>query len=198
MIDPVILRAMQAAGCSTDQILAVVEADAAIEEDRKARKRAGNAERQRRYKAKQGNAGNASATPSDVINGHGSLKEKSPTPPKEIHPPEPPVISSEMTPPAVEIEPEPEELRVEHVMEAYNQLATRLGLPIAEKLTKTRRRQAEARIRENPLENWHRALDAIERSAFLRGENDRGWRADFDFLLQPKSFAKLIEGAYDH
>jgi hypothetical protein len=41
-------------------------------------------------------------------------------------------------------------------------------------------------------------MDALERSAFCRGENDRGWRADFDFLLQPKSFTKLLEGAYDH
>jgi hypothetical protein len=48
------------------------------------------------------------------------------------------------------------------------------------------------------LEEWQRAMDALERSAFCRGENDRGWRADFDFLLQPKSFTKLLEGAYDH
>jgi len=34
-------------------------------------------------------------------------------------------------------------------------------------------------------------------SAFCRGENDRGWRADLDFLCQPKSFNGLIEGKYD-
>ncbi len=198
MIDPAILRAMQAAGCSTDQIIAVVEAGAALEEDRKARKRAGNAERQRRYKAKQSNAGNALAASSRITNGHGSLKETSPTPPKEIHLPEPLVISDEMTSPAAEIDPEPEKLKPEHVVEAWNDLAERRGLPVIRKLTGNRQKQLRTFVRLNTIDEVRTALDAIERSAFLRGENDRGWRADFDFLLQPKSFAKLIEGAYDH
>lgn len=147
-----------------------------------------NAERQARHRAKRsGKSNGVTVTPV--------------TPPNDIsilNPPITPVISDEMTSPAVESETEPEKVTAEHVMEAYNGLADRLGLPKAEKLTKNRRRQAEARIRENPIENWRRAFDAIERSAFLRGENDRGWRADFDFLIQSKSFIKLIEGAYDH
>lgn len=116
--------------------------------------------------------------------------------------PVPPVISNEMTSPAASDEqPEPEEpekLKPEHVIEAWNELAERLGLPVVKKLTTARNRQLASRIRQNTIEDFQTALGAIERSQFLRGENDRGWRADFDFLLQPKSFTKLIEGAYDH
>jgi hypothetical protein len=36
----------------------------------------------------------------------------------------------------------------------------------------------------------------IEKSAFLRGQNDRGWRADIAFVCQASSFAKLFEGGY--
>lgn len=40
-------------------------------------------------------------------------------------------------------------------------------------------------------------MDRVRASPFLRGDNDRGWRASLDFLLKPESFAKLMEGAYD-
>lgn len=89
-------------------------------------------------------------------------------------------------------------LRPEHVIEAYTDVAERCGLPAIRKMTGTREKQLRIFVRRNSIDEVKAALDAIERSAFLRGENDRGWRADFDFLLQPKSFAKLIEGAYDH
>ena len=44
---------------------------------------------------------------------------------------------------------------------------------------------------------WAEACRRMASSAFCRGENDRGWRADLDFLCQPKSFNGLIEGKYD-
>jgi hypothetical protein len=34
-------------------------------------------------------------------------------------------------------------------------------------------------------------------SPFLRGENDKGWRADFDWVLNPNNLAKIVEGKYD-
>lgn len=90
----------------------------------------------------------------------------------------------------------PPALLPEHVLEAWNDMAGRLGLSKA-KLTPDRRRKLNARIRQHGVEDWTEAISAVERSSFLRGENDRGWRADFDFLLQPASFNKLIEGSYD-
>jgi hypothetical protein len=72
------------------------------------------------------------------------------------------------------------------------------GFPAIRKMTGQRDRLLNARLRDSTLDEWMTVFAAMERSAFLRGENDRGWRADFDFLLQPKSFTKLLEGAYDH
>ena len=43
---------------------------------------------------------------------------------------------------------------------------------------------------------WEKALSTIGGSAFLQGENDRGWRADLDFICQEKSWRKLQEGSY--
>lgn len=72
------------------------------------------------------------------------------------------------------------------------------GFPPVRKMTAQRTRQLDARLRDSTFDEWQQVMSALERSAFCRGENDRGWRADFDFLLQPKSFTKLLEGTYDH
>lgn len=89
-------------------------------------------------------------------------------------------------------------LTVREIVDGWNQRMVPQGFPAVQRITGTRERHLKARIRENSLADFQRAMAALERSAFCRGENDRGWRADFDFFVQPKSFTKLIEGAYDH
>jgi len=125
-------------------------------------------------------------------------KEIPPKPPKEINPPISPVISNEMTPPsAVLAENDDDPLTVDELVSDWNDLAKQCGLPTVAKLTDSRRRRAQARIRQYPeVEAWQRAFASIRGSPWLQGQNDRGWRADFDFLLQDKSFTKLVEGSY--
>jgi uncharacterized protein YdaU (DUF1376 family) len=97
-----------------------------------------------------------------------------------------------------ELPEEPENsLKPQHVVDEWNQVALRCGLPQIVGLTGKRLRHLKSRIREHPLDHWFEAFNAIERNPWMHGENDRGWRADFDFLLQPSSFQKLIEGSYD-
>lgn len=86
---------------------------------------------------------------------------------------------------------------VKDIVEAWNELAEAKGLAKVVRVTDSRRKQIQARIKEYEPDDWSKALTAIYKSKFLCGENDRGWKADFDFLLQPKSFVKLVEGAYD-
>jgi hypothetical protein len=45
--------------------------------------------------------------------------------------------------------------------------------------------------------NWKAAIVKVAASKFCNGENDRGWRADFDFFLRPDTVAKIMEGKYD-
>jgi hypothetical protein len=86
---------------------------------------------------------------------------------------------------------------VKDIVDAWNELAEAKGLAKVVRVTDNRRKQIQARIKEYEPDDWSKALTAIYKSKFLCGENDRGWKADFDFLLQPKSFVKLVEGAYD-
>jgi len=87
-------------------------------------------------------------------------------------------------------------LPVQKAFDNYNIAAGDYGLPQAGKLTEDRRRKLRQRLKEHGIEGWNKALCAIENTPFLRGDNDRGWRADLDFLLQPKSLNKVIEGGY--
>lgn len=79
---------------------------------------------------------------------------------------------------------------------AYNETALRCGLQQAKSLTPDRQRRLIARLRDYGLDGWSVALANVERSSFLTGKNDNGWRADFDFLLQAKSFNKVHDGSY--
>lgn len=78
----------------------------------------------------------------------------------------------------------------------WNTLALRCGLPQAAKLTPDRQRRLIARLKDYRLEGWRQALAHIERSSFLTGGGERGWKATLDFLLQPASFGKVHDGGY--
>lgn len=86
---------------------------------------------------------------------------------------------------------------VQIAVSAFNAVAERIGLAQCRTITTKRRSAIIARMKEGGKGCWQLALEKLERSQFLRGANERGWKADFDFILQPKSFHRLIEGAYD-
>ncbi len=88
-LTPAVLDALLAAGATADMIVAAVKADMAEAEARKETKRAGNAERQRRFKAKRkatrDNAGNAlpdvTPSPNDIYsNPHPASSEPNGSP----------------------------------------------------------------------------------------------------------------------
>ena len=78
----------------------------------------------------------------------------------------------------------------------WNALAARLALPQAKDLTPARRKLINARLADAGLSGWREALAAVEASPHCRGENDRGWRADLDFVATASKFQKLREGSY--
>jgi hypothetical protein len=51
-----------------------------------------------------------------------------------------------------------------------------------------------ARIREGfSIED---VIEAIDAQPFLRGDNERGWLVNFDWLLKPANLTKILEGAF--
>mgnify|MGYP001024973130 FL=1 len=46
-------------------------------------------------------------------------------------------------------------------------------------------------------EEWEQFLQRISKIPFLWGNNDRGWKADFNWVLNEINYAKIIEGNYE-
>lgn len=91
---------------------------------------------------------------------------------------------------------DPEALKPEHFVEAWNDLADRLAKPKVRDITPERRVRLKARIAGYSLDDFRTVLGNVERSPFLRG--DRQWRGcTFDWLTKKANFQKILEGNYN-
>jgi uncharacterized protein YdaU (DUF1376 family) len=82
------------------------------------------------------------------------------------------------------------------IFDAWNTLDC--GVPKSLVVSDKRRRTLQLRLHEPFFAaNWRPALVKIAVSPFLRGENDRGWRATFDWFITPDAVPKIMEGKYD-
>lgn len=102
--------------------------------------------------------------------------------------------------------PKEEKIPYSEIVAAYHLLLPDLRKVL--KLTETRRRQLRARWNEDKErqdpEWWRNLFRRVAKSDFLMGRrrsrnpDHANWTCDFDFLLQPKSLTKLLEGGYDN
>lgn len=74
------------------------------------------------------------------------------------------------------------------------------SIPKIIKLSKTRIEKLNIRLKEQPdIVTWKKAIRRISVSDFCKGENDRGWKASFDWLIQnEETILKILEGKYDN
>ena len=47
------------------------------------------------------------------------------------------------------------------------------------------------------LDIFEELFQIAESSSFLKGNNDRNWSADFDWMMKPTNFSKILEHKYD-
>ncbi len=85
--------------------------------------------------------------------------------------------------------------------DAWNKMAASDGSqhPPLRSWSKTGKRTDMARARVADPDWWHahsEALEAIPKTHFLCGKNERHWWADMDFFVRPDSVNKILEGKY--
>ena len=83
------------------------------------------------------------------------------------------------------------------VFDFYNQSVVNTKLPKCIKLTEKRKKSIEARIKDFGIEKVYEAITKVTTSNFCNGGGNRGWKADIDFIINPNSFVKILEGKYD-
>ena len=53
-----------------------------------------------------------------------------------------------------------------------------------------------ARIKEYGIDSIVEAIKSINKSSFLKGQNNKNWTITFDWLIKPNNFIKVLEGNY--
>lgn len=85
-----------------------------------------------------------------------------------------------------------------YFMETWNEL-TNSGLAEIKQLTEKRKKHIAQRWNhelKKDLKEWDRVCEQVKGSEFLRGINNQGWRADFDWVILPTNMLKILEGKY--
>ena len=83
------------------------------------------------------------------------------------------------------------------IVELYHSICT--SFPKLRAVEGNRRKQIAERWKKYRIIDAFRELfERTEASDFLKGENERGWSADFDWLIRPTNMSKVLEGKYDN
>lgn len=92
----------------------------------------------------------------------------------------------------------PQKSEIDEFLKAYSAMAIQSGLSIPRAISTNRRTRIAAKIRAHGLPVCLEAIQRVGQSRFCTGQNERGWKADLDFVLQDKSFLGLLEGKYEN
>ena len=84
----------------------------------------------------------------------------------------------------------------EEIKEIYNQYAT--NLPQVKILNDTRKKNINKLLKVFTEEQFKEICQVANISDFLTGKNDRGWKADFDFLIRTDKAINILEGKFDN
>ena len=93
------------------------------------------------------------------------------------------------------IDAEAWESRKEMMMEWWNEI-TQPPISRCNGLNEKRKVSCRRVLQESDEAHIKEAFQTVNASKFCRGENDRGWRASFDWVIQPDSILRILEGKY--
>lgn len=85
------------------------------------------------------------------------------------------------------------------VKEFFNRTMENASIPkIRTKIDGRRKEMLIARVREYGIDMVYEVITKAAASSFLNGGGNRGFVADFEWLMRPNNFPKVLEGNYDN
>jgi predicted phage replisome organizer len=78
------------------------------------------------------------------------------------------------------------------IIEKWNSL----NLQQLRTISNNRQTLLNARIKEHGFDSVLEAIENINDSSFLKGQNNRNWMITFDWLVKPNNFVKVLENSY--
>jgi hypothetical protein len=82
---------------------------------------------------------------------------------------------------------------VDTVIKKWNDI----GLNVVRNIKGKRLDSLHARIKEYSKDDVLTVIENVKYSDFLKGNNNRNWTADIDWILKPNNFIKVLEGNYN-
>lgn len=82
------------------------------------------------------------------------------------------------------------------IKDAYNTLCP--SLPTIKSLSEARKKAIRARLNVYTVDDIKEAFRKAEASDFLKGQNNRNWTANFDWIMKDANLAKILDGNYDN
>ena len=83
---------------------------------------------------------------------------------------------------------------IKKVVDLYNE--TCISLPKVQKISEPRKRTIKTRLKTYSVEDFETLFKKAEASNFLTGGGNKGWKANFDWLLEEKHMVKVLEDSY--
>lgn len=80
------------------------------------------------------------------------------------------------------------------IADMYND--TCVSFPRLTRLSDTRKKAINARMKQYNIEDFKKLFQMAEASSFLKGQNARNWSANFDWLIKDANMAKVLDGNY--
>lgn len=71
-------------------------------------------------------------------------------------------------------------------------------MPQIQKLTEKREKAIDKFLKEFTIEQFEQICQIANDSDFLIGNNERKWKADFDFLIRVDKATNVLEGKYSN
>lgn len=85
--------------------------------------------------------------------------------------------------------------KINTVIELYKQ--TCKSFNELKTLSNKRKTAISARLKSYTLDDFKTVFTNAEDSDFLKGNNNKNWKADFDWMMKDDNFAKILEGNYN-
>ncbi len=88
------------------------------------------------------------------------------------------------------------EINYDAIIKLYHDLCPKMNK--VQVVNDQRKGFINARYAEFGMEKVTEVLRRAGESDFLNGINDKGWKADFEWLMRPTNFVKVLEGKYNN
>lgn len=82
----------------------------------------------------------------------------------------------------------------QQIVDLYHSICK--SYPKVRSLSEARKKAIKARLKTYSLEDFKTVFENAEASSFLKGNNDKNWSANFDWLIADKNIVKVLEGNY--